>query len=125
MNIFREIQYLFYFLHNIKVFLGNTKVLPLRQCWLLSCVERFATHGLQPTRIPCPWDSPGKNTGVGCHFLLHGIFPTQGLDSGHLQCRWILYHLSHQQSPPIGISGNEYSLLLSSHNLLVFRNDKI
>ena len=26
-------------------------------------------HGLQPTRLPCPWDSPGKNTGVGCHFL--------------------------------------------------------
>ena len=25
----------------------------------------------QPTRLPCPWDSPGKNTGVGCHFLLH------------------------------------------------------
>ena len=27
-------------------------------------------HGLQPTRLPHPWDSPGKNTGVGCHFLL-------------------------------------------------------
>ena len=27
-------------------------------------------HGWQPTRLPCPWDSPGKNTGVGCHFLL-------------------------------------------------------
>ena len=27
-------------------------------------------HRLQPTRLPCPWDSPGKNTGVGCHFLL-------------------------------------------------------
>ena len=27
-------------------------------------------HGLQPTRLPRPWDSPGKNTGVGCHFLL-------------------------------------------------------
>ena len=30
------------------------------------------------TRLLCPWDSPGKNTGVGCHFLLQGIFPTQG-----------------------------------------------
>ena len=28
-------------------------------------------HGLQPTRLLCPWDSPGKNTGVGCHLLLH------------------------------------------------------
>ena len=27
-------------------------------------------HRQQPTRVPCPWDSPGKNTGVGCHFLL-------------------------------------------------------
>ena len=34
-------------------------------------------HGLQPTRLLCPWDFPGKNTGVGCHFLLQGIFPTQ------------------------------------------------
>ena len=28
-------------------------------------------HRQQPTRLPCPWDSPGKNTGVGCHFLFH------------------------------------------------------
>ena len=39
------------------------------------------THGLQPARLLCPWDSPGKNTGVGCHFLLLGIFPTQELNS--------------------------------------------
>ena len=35
----------------------------------------------EPTRLLCPWDSPGKNTGVGCHTLLQGIFPTQGLNS--------------------------------------------
>ena len=35
-------------------------------------------HGLQPTRLLCPWSSPGKNTGLGCHYLLQGIFPTQG-----------------------------------------------
>ena len=35
-------------------------------------------HGLLPTRLLCPWDFPGKNTGVGCHFLVQGIFPTQG-----------------------------------------------
>ena len=44
-------------------------------------------------------DSPGKNTGVGCHALLQGIFPTQGLNPGILHCRGILYHLSHQGSP--------------------------
>ena len=46
-------------------------------------------------------DSPGKNTGVGCHALLQGIFPTQGSNPGFLHCRWILYHLSHQGSPRI------------------------
>ena len=41
-------------------------------------------HGLQPTRLLCPWDSPGKNTGVDCHFLLQRIFLTQELNSGLL-----------------------------------------
>ena len=36
----------------------------------------------QPTRLRCPWDSPGKNTVVGCHFLLQGIFLTQELNPG-------------------------------------------
>ena len=35
-------------------------------------------HGLQPAGLLCPWNSAGKNTGVGCHFLFQGIFPTQG-----------------------------------------------
>ena len=43
-------------------------------------------------------DSPGKNTGVGCHALLQGIFPTQGSNPGLLHRRWILYYLSHQES---------------------------
>ena len=42
-------------------------------------------HGLKPTKLLCPWDSPGKNTGVGCHFLFQGIFLTQGLNP-HLLC---------------------------------------
>ena len=40
-----------------------------------------------------PWDFPGKNTGVGCHFLLQGIFPTQGWNPGLLHCRQTLYRL--------------------------------
>ena len=43
-------------------------------------------------------DSPAKNTGVGCHALLQGIFPNKGLNQGLPLCRWILYHLSHQGS---------------------------
>ena len=51
------------------------------------------------TRLLCPWDFPGRNTGVGCHFLLQGIFPTQGSNPCLLHCRWILYRRSHQGSP--------------------------
>ena len=51
-----------------------------------------------------PWDcvhgdSPGKNTGVGCHALLQGIFPIQVSNLGLLHCRQIVYHLSHHGSP--------------------------
>ena len=37
-------------------------------------------YGLQPTRLLCPWDSPDKNTGVGCHFLLQGDLPDPGIE---------------------------------------------
>ena len=73
-----------------------------------ACVSSLVTstslqpHGLEPTRLLCPWDSPGKNTGVGGHFLLQGIFPTQGLNPGLLQCRKILYHLNYQESIQVG-----------------------
>ena len=49
-------------------------------------------------RLLHPWDSPGKSTGVGCHFLLQGIFLTQRSNPGLLHCRQTLYHLSHQGS---------------------------
>ena len=42
-----------------------------------SCPTRLQLQGLQPTRLLCPWDSPGKNTRVGCPVLLQGIFLTQ------------------------------------------------
>ena len=42
------------------------------------CLTLLGPQGLQPTRLLCPWDFPGKNTGVGCHFLLQGIFLAQG-----------------------------------------------
>ena len=58
-------------------------------------------HGLQPARLLCPWDSPGKNTGVGGHSLLQGIFPTRVSNLGLLHYRQILWHLSHQRSPTV------------------------
>ena len=46
----------------------------------LNCVRLLGPHGLQPTRLLCSWNSPGKNTGVGSHSFLQGIFPTQTLN---------------------------------------------
>ena len=57
---------------------------------------------MEPARLLCPWDSPGKSTGVGCHSLLQGIFPTQELNPGLLQCMQILFRLSYE-----GIPGGE------------------
>ena len=48
-------------------------------------------HGLYPAKLLCPWESPGKNTRVGCHALVQGIFPTHGLNSGLWHRRRILY----------------------------------
>ena len=50
--------------------------------WFLHYMQPY---GLQPARLLYPWNSPGMNTGVGCHALLQGIFPTQGLKPGPLK----------------------------------------
>ena len=56
-------------------------------------------HGLQdPTRLLCPWDFPGKNTGLGSHSLLRGDLPDPGFEPRSLTMQQILYHLSHQGS---------------------------
>ena len=67
--------------------------------WSESCSvmsDSFWAHGLYS-----PWNSPGQNTGVGGLSLLQGIFPTQGSNPGLLNCRRILYQLSHKGSPRI------------------------
>ena len=58
-------------------------VLCVLSCSVVS--DSLQPCGLEPARLLCPWDSPGKNTGVGCHALLQGIFPTQGWNP-HLLC---------------------------------------
>ena len=65
------------------------------------CLILCDPHGLWPARILCPWDSPGKNTRMGCHALCQGIFPTYGLNPGLPQRKQILYCLSNQGSPRI------------------------
>ena len=60
---------------------------------MLSCSlvsDSLWPHGLGPVRLLCPWNFPGKNTGVGCHALLQRIFPTQGSN-------WRLSCLLHWQ----------------------------
>ena len=51
---------------------------------------------MEPPRLLCLWNSPGKNTGMGCHVLLQRTFLTQGSNLGLLHCGQIFYHLSHQ-----------------------------
>ena len=69
-----------------------------------SCLTLSQPHGLQLTRLFYLWDSLGKSTGVGCHFLLQGIFHTQGSNLHLLHWQANSLPLSHQGSPP----GNGY-----------------
>ena len=66
-----------------------------------SCLTVCDPMDCSPPGISVHGDSLGKNTGVGCHTLLYGIFPTQGLNPGTPHCRRILYHLSHKGNPRI------------------------
>ena len=73
-------------------------------CCLLSLVAQSCSTlcdlmDCSPPGSSVHGDSQAKNTGVGCHALLQGIFPTQRSNPGLLHCRRILYHLSHQGSP--------------------------
>ena len=76
-------------------------------CVVLSCfshVDSLQSQWTAARQAPLSIFSSGKNTGVGCHVLLQGIFPTQGLNPGPPHCRQILYQLSHQESPPYCLS---------------------
>ena len=66
-------------------------------CLVIQCPTPWQPQGLQPTRLLCPWDFPGRNTGVGCRFLLQGIFSTQRLTPG-------LLHLLHWQADSLPLS---------------------
>ena len=63
---------------------------------LLSCLQLCDPMDCSWTNSSVHGDSPGKNTGVGCHALLQGIFPTRELNQGLLHCTQILYQLSYQ-----------------------------
>ena len=79
--------------HHYLHYLHHSIVKSLSRVWL------FAT----PWNVSyqAPLSMGGKNTGAGCHFLLQGIFPTQGPNSGLPHCKQTFYHLSHQGSPSL------------------------
>ena len=66
-----------------------------------SCLTLCDPLDCSPQGSSVHGDSPGKNTEMGCHALLQGIFPTQQSNLGPQHCGQILYHLSHQGSPRI------------------------
>ena len=69
-----------------------------------SCPNLCDSMDCSPPGSSVLGDSPGKNTGVGCHALLQGISPTQGLNPGLPHCRQILYCLSHQGDTKLELS---------------------
>ena len=81
---------------------------PAQRC-LLHCLSHYVTSSSQScpilcdpqsARLLCLWNSPGRNTGVGCQFLLQGIFPTQGSNPGLPHCGQTLYCLSYRALSP-------------------------
>ena len=78
---------------------GSRKRNDLRYPEWVSKSHSVVSDSLWPRGLYNPWNSPGQNTGVGSRSLLQRIFPTQGSNIGLLNCRQILYHLSHQGSP--------------------------
>ena len=76
---------------------------------LQSCLTLWQTHRQQPTRLPHPWDSPGKNTGVGCHFFSNAWKWKVKVKS--LSCVRLLatpWTASYQAPLPMGFSRQEY-----------------
>ena len=92
----------------------HTQILGVIPCvYVLSCfshVQLMPQYAMQPARLLCPWDSPGKNIEVCCYALLQGIFLTQGLNRHLLHLPCIGRQVLHQC----------HLYLLNSKSLLIF-----
>ena len=92
-------------------------------CWEVkvlvahSCLTLCDPMDCIPTRCLCPWNTPGRNSGVGSHYLLQGIFLTQESDSGLLHCREILYCLSHREATE---SSTRMQVWHKSHSINIY-----
>ena len=77
-------------------------------CWVASVVsDSVRPHRRQPTRLPRPWDSPGKNTGVGCHFLLQCI-KVKVKSLSRVRLLATPWTAAYQAPPSMGFSRQEY-----------------
>ena len=84
-------------------------------CVCVCVFNSFATSFAKPARLLCPWDFPNKNSGMVCHFLLQGIFPTQASNSRLLHCRQVLYHRATREACQA-----QYRLLYKCYHFISF-----
>ena len=84
-------------------FYSSTLCMPA--CWVISVVSHSVRpYGLQPARLLCPWDSPGKNTEVGCCALFPGILLTQGSNPADVSCIYLHWQVGSLPLVPPGKS---------------------
>ena len=94
--------------HHLKIYCVFSNFVVVQ---LLSHVQHFCDpHELQHAKLLCPWDFTGKNTGIGCHFVFQGIFPTQGSNPYLLHWQVDSLLLSHQGSPFSDLTSKIFSL---------------
>ena len=110
---------------NIKNYFVPSLVCPGLCSVAQSCLTLCDPMDCSPPGYSVQWVSPGKNTGVGCHALLQGIFPTQGSNPDFPHCRWFLYHLSHQGSPILSMGLPKYSKVEWCINIPLFQSLKL
>ena len=97
------------------VYTSKSKCKSLSHVWLCDHMN------LWPTRLLCPWNSPGQNTGVGSHSLLQGIFQTQESSRGLLHCRQILNCPSHQERPSRERERDSFTHFLIRGHVLILK----
>ena len=73
-----------------RIYVWRQFTLDKMKVWVAQSCPTLWPYAMWPTRLLCPWNFPGKNTWVGCHFLLQRNFPTQGSNLGLLLCRRII-----------------------------------
>ena len=85
--------------HGICFFMEKQQWLKFMKKWKVKVSDSLQPHERYPIMLLCPWNFPGKNTEMGCHFLLQGILPTQGSNLDVLHYRQIINLLNYQEGP--------------------------